>query len=380
MLDVGGMAEPGSAVYVDGVEGRTRWNTFTAVARLSEGENLVTATAVDLAGNQNWSSIIVRLDTVPPALGVEFLPDAASVRNSQIGIRGTMETGAALTVNGRRVVLPGISDNFTTLFFLRPGSNTIRVEATDAAGNVNSVVRQIVLDTVPPAFRVNYPPDGLLTRERSLGIELWVEAGTVLSVGNSSQEVPGPTGQMVNMSVTYALQEGTNDILLGCRDAAENVFVQGRAVRLDTIPPGLELQSPGDGSRTPADSVYIVGRSEPGAVVSVNGGRLEVGLGGSFSSELPLGAGRNRIVLRATDAAGNVFELSVNVTRIPALGGTTVVGILGPDFAFILFLATSTGIIAGEGAWAIRRLKRPGDFGRGRDERGAGGSQREGAA
>ncbi len=317
---------------------------------------------------------------MPPALDVAFLPDAAFVRDSQIGIRGTMETGAALAVNGRRVVLPGISDNFTTLFFLRPGNNTITVEATDVAGNVNSIERHMVLDTVPPAFRVIYPPDGLLTMERSLGIVLSVEAGTVLSVENSSLDVPGPAGQMVNLSVTYALQEGTNGILLGCRDAAGNVFVQGRTVRLDTIPPALELQSPGDGIRTPAESVYFVGRSEPGAAISVNGGNLAVGLGGSFSGELPLGAGRNRIAVRATDPAGNVRELSVNVTRIPALGDTTVVGNPGPDWGFILCLATSTGMIAGEGAWAVRRLKRLGAPGSGRDCSRAGGFRREGAA
>jgi len=354
-IEVSGMVEVRSEVSVNGVAARTMGNTFIAAVRLAEGDNLVTATATDAAGNQASVSITVRLDTVPPALEVAFAPDAAAVRDPQVGLRGTMELGASITVNGRRVILPGIAQNFTTLFFLSQGPNTIVVEATDAAGNVNTVERDLVLDTVSPAFQVLYPQDGLLTGARSLEIVLVAEAGTDLTVGNSTRTVPGQAGQRVNLSAVVELREGTNDLLLSCRDAAGNVFAQRRLVTLDTTPPVLELSSPEDGSGTQKESLYVVGRTDPDATVTINGERSEVGYGGSFSGELRLGAGRNRIVVRATDPTGNFREVTLNVTRLPARGETTVVANPGPDWPFWGFLAVAAFAASGEGWWLWRR-------------------------
>ncbi len=357
-LEVVGMAEPQTFVSVNGVAARATGNTFSATCRLSEGQNTVTATATDAAGNSNASSISVRLDTLLPVLDVAFAPDAAAVREPQLSVRGTMEFGAGVTVNGRRVVLGGLADNFTTFVFLSPGPNTVRVEAADAAGNVNSFERAVVLDTTPPAFRVVYPPDGILTRESDLEVLLEAEAGTDMSVGNITRTVPGPAGRMANFSVQVELGEGQNDLRLVCRDTAGNAFAQGRLVTLDTVAPALELPSPADGSATQKDSLYVVGRTDPDAAVTVNGGDLEVGFGGSFSGELRLGAGRNRIVVRATDPAGNVREAALNVTRVPAAGETTVLGSPGPDWRFWGFIAAAATAGWGEGWWLWRRMSR----------------------
>ena len=357
-IEVSGMVEARSEVSVNGVPARTLGNTFIVVVRLAEGENLVTATATDAAGNQGLSSITVRLDTVPPALEVAFSPDAAVVRDPQVGLQGTMEPGAGVTVNGRRVMLPGIAQNFTTLFFLSQGPNTIVVEATDAAGNVNSVERDFWLDTVPPAFEVLYPPDGLLTGARSLEIVLVAEAGTNFTVGNSTRTVPGQAGKRVNFSAVVELREGPNDLLLSCRDAAGNSFGQRRLVTLDSTPPVLELSSPADGSSTQKESLYVVGQTDPDATVTINGERLDVGAGGSFSGELRLGAGRNRIVVRAADALGNFRELTLTLTRLPAGGDTTIVAKSGPDWPFLGVLAVAAFVASGEGWWLWRRQSR----------------------
>jgi hypothetical protein len=354
-LSVRGVMEPGTDVFVNGVLARTAGGTFDAEVRLIEGDNLVSAVATDLAGNSNTSSISVRLDTIPPALDVAFHPIGPFVNDAQLTVSGTMESGASVTVNGRWVVLPGLAQNFSTLFFLAPGNNTIRVEAADAAGNINSVERRFVLDTVPPSFSVLYPPDGLLTNAPSLEILMLAEAGTEFTAGNVTRSVPGPAGRMVNFSVVVQLAEGPNGLLLSCRDAAGNVFSLTRLVTMDTTPPALALDAPSDGARTQKESVYVVGRTEPDAAVTVNGERLDVGAGGSFSGELRLGAGRNRIVVRATDALGNARELTLNVTRQPAGGETPVAGNPGPDWPFWGFLAVAAVCASGEGWWLWRR-------------------------
>jgi parallel beta-helix repeat protein len=354
-LDVLGMAEAGSEVAVNGVLARTAGNGFSARIRLSEGLNNVTAVATDAAGNQNQSSITVRLDTAPPALEAVFTPEGPAVRDPEVGIRGTMEFGASITVNGRPVVLPGLAGDFATLYFLSPGNNTIRIAAEDAAGNVNSLERRFVLDTTPPAFRVLHPPDGLLTSAQSLEVVVLAEAGTDFSVGNITRRVPGAPGPAVNFSIVISLEEGQNNLALSCRDAAGNVHSQLRLVILDTTAPGLSVDWPVDGHGTQNESVYVVGRTDPDAFVTVNGERVEVGAGGAFSLEVRLGAGRNRIAVRASDAVGNFQELQLNVTRLPAKGDTTVVRNAGPDWLFFGFLAAATLATSGEGWWLWRR-------------------------
>jgi len=202
------------------------------------------------------------------------------------------------------------------------------------------------------------PQDRLLTREETLEILLVAEAGTDMTVGNLSRKVPGEAGRMVNWSLVVRLAEGPNDLRLTCRDAAGNSFSAVRLVTLDTTPPALGLSSPEDGTGTQKDSVYVVGETDPGAAVTVNGAVIEVGAGGSFSGELKLGAGRNRVVVQAADPAGNVAEVALNVTRLPARGDTTVVGSTGPDWPFWGFLAAAAATASGEGWWLWRRQSR----------------------
>ena len=364
-ISVSGIMEPGAMVLLNGVRARTVGGTFAGTALLAEGDNVIAARAVDAAGNSDTATVRVRLDTRPPSLSIALYPDAAEVNRPELRVYGTMEFGAAVSVNGRRVVLPGLADNFTTPVFLSPGTNIISVQAEDAAGNINVAERRVVLDTEPPAFRVIYPPEGLQTRDDALTVALAAEAGSALSAGGENYTVPGEPGTQVDFTVPYALAEGENAILLRARDAAGNTYSITRHVTRDTLPPPLEVLAPADGSRTANASIYIMGMTEDNARLTVNGAVLEVGYGGSFSTEVKLSAGRNRLVVRAEDALGNAREVSVNLTRLPAKGEDTNVPAPGPDWPFVGFLAVAAGAAAGEGWWVSRRMgggrKAPGE-------------------
>lgn len=100
------------------------------------------------------------------------------------------------------------------------------------------------------------------------------------------------------------------------------------AVRVDTTPPFLTLLSPAPGSLLSRPRVELLGASEPGAALSLDGAPLEIGADGSFLTELDLVPGENRFTVRAVDAAGNDSSRSLSVIYRPAAQVTVA---LAPD-------------------------------------------------
>jgi hypothetical protein len=362
-LAVSGLAEPGSSVTVNGVAARASGSSFSAVIRLSEGDNDITAIAVDAAGNSNRSSIRVRLDTVPPEMTVRYDPPGTSINRPQLNISGEMENGSSVTVNGRWIVLPGLASSFATLILLHQGANAITIVVTDRAGNINISRATVTFDTTPPAVDFIYPPDRLLTRESPLTLKLVVEGGSVLNVGGQIfpvEAAPSGPGGKVPFNLTLNLTEGTNVIAVGAQDAAGNRFAASRQIVLDTIAPALAIYSPADGFRTSNDSVFVVGQAEPGSIVRVQGMEVVVGLSGDFGAEVRLGAGNNRITVQAEDSAGNLRELEMNVTQTAGRHGEPLVIESRPDWMFGGFLILSAAAVAAEGVWMRRRLGKRG--------------------
>jgi hypothetical protein len=276
-----------------------------------------------------------------------------------IDIFGNMENGSQVFVNGRRVALTGAPGTFRTTIALSSELNLVSVDAVDQAGNHNVTVRRVILDTKPPFLQVMWPPDGLQTNATTLMLTGIAEGGSNLSFGSSSFEVPGNESARVNFTLPVNLTEGQNSIAVRASDAAGNVNMTLRHVLLDTRPPELAITEPEQGLKSQNASVYIIGLTEPGARVTVNGDEVPVGYTGSFSLEVSLSTGVNRIVVRATDSAGNWREASVSVTRLPGTGGNNPTQVApGPDWMFILFIAISACVMSGDAYVAVRRFRR----------------------
>jgi hypothetical protein len=82
------------------------------------------------------------------------------------------------------------------------------------------------------------------------------------------------------------------------------------SITQDRDAPVLRITAPKAGTETLETTIEVTGTSEPGASVAVSNGAnrwdADVGVGpaGSFEVRVPLAMGRNRIVVRSTDAAG----------------------------------------------------------------------------
>ena len=101
------------------------------------------------------------------------------------------------------------------------------------------------------------------------------------------------------------------------------INIEGRLI--DTTPPAVRINTPADNSKTTAASLQLVAgtATDTGAGASgvrsviVNGvaAAFDAATGNWNAANVPLSLGANRIVARATDAAGNQSSAEITVTR-----------------------------------------------------------------
>ncbi len=133
-------------------------------------------------------------------------------------------------------------------------------------------------------------------------------------------ELPlAPTAQMI---IPVTLTDGINDFsvtLVGPGGESE----QSPLARwiYDTNPPGIKLTAPRDGAIINRKAVTLEGRSQARSTIiarNIKTGDSITGTAaadGTFSLDLPITTGANRIKIAVTDPAGNGNELEMTVSR-----------------------------------------------------------------
>lgn len=106
--------------------------------------------------------------------------------------------------------------------------------------------------------------------------------------------------------------------------------VRSFEMRQDRTPPFLTLLAPAEGILVEEPEVEVLGASEAGVKLTVNGVAVAVAADGGFVSSLTLTPGANQIVLIATDPAGNVSERRGQLRYVPRVATTMT---LNPDLA-----------------------------------------------
>ncbi|MCD6168046.1 MAG: hypothetical protein J7J33_01915, partial [Caldisericia bacterium] len=139
-LIISGITEPGILVACSG--SRTTSNSkgqFTLKVKLSQGLNTLKVQAIDSAGNTGEVVIKITLDTAPPYLKLDpSLKKWMEVYEPTITIKGEVEVGAVLTINGQPVnVNPDGTFSYTVT--LMEGNNSIHITAVDKAGNSTDI-------------------------------------------------------------------------------------------------------------------------------------------------------------------------------------------------------------------------------------------------
>lgn len=303
---------------VDGID-VTDWSIVTNSSidwpmpfLLAEGSHTVSASIADLSGDQNttvWSFVV---DTIPPLLDVYSPAEGMITNNPSLQVVGWTEPDASLFVQGVPTSVQPSGD-FDTPISLVEGPNLITAQAFDLASNTKIIVRNVTLDTVPPPLAINTPANNSITSvvtqlfqgstEPGASVEI---AGTILSVQ--------PDG---SFSTNIALTEGQNLVPAKAIDPAGNERTEIIDITLDTNAPYLSVTEPHDGLVTNIPSIVVSGDAEIGSSLRINGVPSSMNPDGSFSEIVSLSIGDNAVTVDATDLAGNMAIVPLNVRFDP---------------------------------------------------------------
>jgi hypothetical protein len=148
---------------------------WSAVVNLSEGSNLITATAWKQGTNTSApATVTVVGDITPPNMTgtISFLANGATTNKAVQNLDGVvLETNLSIiTVNGvpvpvsARVTMTGNNTYFSIPVTLVRGKNTVTIKAIDLAGNSTTITRgpigsEIILNPEIPGMTVALPAD-----------------------------------------------------------------------------------------------------------------------------------------------------------------------------------------------------------------------------
>ena len=137
-----GESEPEATVFLNGINiPLDNQGQFTTTLSLSEGMNIITATATDIVSNTTVLTRSITLDTVAPTLTVDYPLEGFQTYSNIITVTGFTEVGSFVSVNSLPVGVDPSDGSFTAWTLLDPGVNTVTVQAIDSASNVTTVTR-----------------------------------------------------------------------------------------------------------------------------------------------------------------------------------------------------------------------------------------------
>jgi hypothetical protein len=120
---------------------------FTKALTLTEGENVIKAKAVDVAGHMAEAEIVIILDTTPPTINVYSPYEGMKTTEKTVTVQGSTEPGSSVTVDGEAVSVDEYGA-FTATVELEIGDADIVVKATDPQGNVGEMTKHVTREKV----------------------------------------------------------------------------------------------------------------------------------------------------------------------------------------------------------------------------------------
>jgi parallel beta-helix repeat protein len=308
-VQVTGTTEPGAKLTVNGKDAKVDdVGKFMFEVALVQGDNLITVVASDIAGNSISGQRRVELDSLLQ-LKVTSPQEGLLTNLATVVVTGMTDTDATVKLNDGLLPLDR-EGMFTSAFTLVEGLNILTFVAMDDAGNMAEVTVNVRLDTSRPPIGLEDLQNGIVTSKPDITFTGRTESGANVTV--NGKDVPVNDGKFQS---TVQLAEGANLITIIVTDSAGNSNSYSGTVTRDTSAPSLELIQPDEGFRTLETSVVLVGITEPGAKVKVNGTSVSVDAYGKFTTTVPLLTKNTKVVVTAEDAAGNSVSKDRTIVR-----------------------------------------------------------------
>jgi hypothetical protein len=305
----------------------------------------ITQSVLDFAGNSASATAVISLDKTPPVITITSPTAGAVLSTSTITVQGTVTDAlsgvAAVNCGGSIATVAGSS--FTCSQTLVPGTNSIQIQASDAAGNSVSTMTTVAY-VKPPQITITSPANSALFNQSPINV-----TGTVVDptahvlVNGLAAPVSGN-----NFLATVPAQEGISTITAVVTNSDGSTDTASVQINLDTTPPHVAIYAPLDGSVTSDANMTVTGLVNDIVVGTVNPQQATVKVNGvaaqvanrSFSiSNIPLVVGPNLIHATAVDAAGNEATATVTVVRqtgqpaVKVFSGNNQSGTIGTQLA-----------------------------------------------
>ncbi|YCH29388.1 Ig-like domain-containing protein [Erwinia sp. D4-22] len=341
--------------YPATVDGDGNWTVTVPAGDLQDlpsGNNPVTVTVTDAAGNSSSSTTPVTVEIDTPTLTVNP-PSGDGVVNASeqanpLVVSGSTNAGNSVTVTLNDVDYPAtvstdgswsVSLPASALQALADGRYDLSITATGTTGNTITTLQPVTIATAAPAFTIDALAEDNILNATEQGQPLSISgAGSVgdsvivtlngvnyaTSVGSDGLwSVSVPAGALAGLS------NGTDypvNVLIS--DANGNRTSEQTTLRVDNVPPALTIDEPsGDSVLNAAEqqqTLALTGSGEAGNTITVTlDGQTftgTVGVNGLWLVEIPaatlagLEEGPNAIAISARDASGNVTREEISLT------------------------------------------------------------------
>jgi hypothetical protein len=181
---------------------------------LSEGRNLIIISALDQAGNENTTTLVIFLDS-SNSLDVLEPTEDILINESEVVITGITESEAYVSINGLPVI--NRDGNFTFTLMLDEGMNRVNVTSIDRAGNRAETIFKVTVDSIKPVIDLISPIDKV-SSVANIELKLKIEEGANVTMNGAF--IQG-SGDIYVFETT--LQKGDNTFTISAKDPAGNI-------------------------------------------------------------------------------------------------------------------------------------------------------------
>ncbi|MBI5075032.1 MAG: PD40 domain-containing protein [Nitrospirae bacterium] len=292
-------------------------NSFSYPITTQDGENVITVTATDLAGNQAIDTRTINFDRSVPVITIITPADNIKTMLLPVDLSGTVDeqSSVAVAINGSFPV-PAIMEgnNFSLSVIPDYGINTIEATATDRAGNTSTAKRTILFDDRSPSLAVIDPTQDTKTNQTAMTLRGKVEDLTEITVRvtmDGNTYVPAMANGTFELPITFTAEK-VYQIYVTATDEVGNETAVQRNVLYDITAPILTVDSVI--SPTSMVSQVVTGLVEAGAIVSVSCPTANIGVVTYPTPEtwavtlLDMEEGTHIIEVTATDEVSNISQ------------------------------------------------------------------------
>jgi hypothetical protein len=264
----------GGITYTTVVDASGNWSAgvpASVIKGLASGENTITVSITDSAGNTGSSDHLITVNASAVSLSIDTIAQDDIINAAEKGTSLTISGGSDMLTTGTEVTVVLNGKSYTAdvgangawtlnvpagdVAAMADGNYTVTASASDTAGNTASTTHNVAVDATAPALLINpVTADGMLNAAE-LGQPLTLsgtstaQAGRTVSVTLNNETYTTTVNANGTWSVNVpaddvaALTDGTLTVTASTTDVAGNPASASTSVIVDTVAPTLTINT-----------------------------------------------------------------------------------------------------------------------------------------